>query len=177
MVAGLLVSVYGSAFKRAVFLSESLLPRSGVTSKTAPAKNAGAEVPHRTFAGYSATTSQRMPLRWQQRDCELGNCWRNSFCTRCSLSQNWTARGSDSRAMMKPLGFDQSVGSMGSQTTSTRTGSEGFCFSSCSIAEDPRKQYAQVGDSRSTRRFRSAALLNSRLNSSSLVGVSDVSGG
>lgn len=39
-----------------------------------------------------------------------------------------------------PLGLDQSVGNIGSQTTSTRTNVEGFCFSISSIADDPRKQ-------------------------------------
>ena len=66
---------------------------------------------------------------------------------------------------------------MGSQTTRTRTAADGFCFKISSIAEDPRKQYAHVGESSNSRRFRSAALLNSRLNSSRLPDVSDVSGG
>jgi hypothetical protein len=79
--------------------------------------------------------------------------------------------------MTKPLGFDQSVGSIGSHTTSTRIGSDWFCFSIASIAEDPRKQYAHVGDSRSTSRLRSTAPLNTFLNWSKLVDVSDVSGG
>jgi hypothetical protein len=63
-----------------------------------------------------------------------------------------------------PLGLDQSVGSMGSHTTRTRTSADRFCFSISSIAEDPRKQYAHVGESSNTMRLRSTAPLNSRLN-------------
>jgi hypothetical protein len=79
--------------------------------------------------------------------------------------------------MTKLLGLDQSVGSIGSQTTRTRIGSDWFCFSIASIAEDPRKQYAHVGDSNSTKRLRSVAPLNALLNWSRFAGVSEVSGG
>ena len=44
------------------------------------------------------------------------------------------------------------------------------------MAEAPRKQYAQVGDSSSTKRERSAESLNCRLKSSRLLGVNEVSG-
>lgn len=45
------------------------------------------------------------------------------------------------------------------------------------MAEAPRRQYAQVGDSSSTKRVRSAASLKCWLNWSRLLGVSEVSGG
>jgi hypothetical protein len=75
-----------------------------------------------------------------------------------------------------PPGRDQSVGSIGSHTTNTRIG-DWVCSSICWIAEAPRRQYAQVGDSSSTKRVRSAALLNSCLKWSRLLGASDVRGG
>ena len=75
-----------------------------------------------------------------------------------------------------PLGLDQSVGSMGSQTTSTRTG-DSVCFNISWMAEAPRRQYAQVGESSRIIRVRSAASLNCCLNWSRFVGVSEVSGG
>jgi len=42
------------------------------------------------------------------------------------------------------------VGSIGSHTTRTRRSTDRFCFSISSIAHDPRKQYAQVGESSNT---------------------------
>ena len=45
------------------------------------------------------------------------------------------------------------------------------------MAEAPRRQYAQVGESRRTMRVRSAASLNCCLNWSRLLRVSEVSGG
>ena len=116
-----------------------------------------------------------MPLRWQQI-WERESCCCNSLATRWSLSQNCTALGSEIRACTIPLGLDQSVGSMGSQTTNTRTG-DWTCFNISSMAEAPRRQYAQVGDSSSTKRVRSAASLNCCLNWSRLLGASEVSGG
>ncbi|SRR5229473_3856089 len=75
-----------------------------------------------------------------------------------------------------PPGRDQSVGSIGSHTTNTRIG-DWVCSSIRWIAEAPRRQYGQVGDSSSTRRVRSAVVLNSCLKWSRLLGSSDVRGG
>lgn len=116
-----------------------------------------------------------MPSRWQQI-WELESCCCNSLATRWSSSQNCTTLGSEIRACTIPLGLDQSVGRMGSQTTNTRTG-DWVCFNISSMAEAPRKQYAQVGDTSKTKRARSAASLNCRLNWTRLLGVSEVSGG
>lgn len=147
------------------------------TSKTAPPKYAGLAVPHSTLGGYTAATSQRIPLRWQHSWRELGNCCFSSVATRWSLSQNCTTRVSETRDCTIPLGLAQSVANTGSQTIRTRTGTKGFCWSIASIAEDPRKQYGQVGDTRSSKRVRSPASLNTCLNWSRLPGVSDVRGG
>ena len=96
---------------------------------------------------------------------------------RCSLSQNCTTRRSDTRLCTMPLGRIQSLGSIGSHTTRTRTDIEGLCSKISSIAEDPRKQYAHVGDRSRTSRVRSAELLNACRKVSRLPGVRDVSGG
>jgi hypothetical protein len=103
-------------------------------------------------------------LYWQQSVCEPGNVCLSSLATRWFLSQNCTTRGSEIRDCTIPLGLVQSVSDIGSQTTRTRTAAPWLCFSIPSMAEDPRKQYAQVGDSSSTKRTRSAASLNTRLN-------------
>ncbi len=95
---------------------------------------------------------------------------------RCPLSQNCTTRWSETRLCTMPLGCIQSVGSIGSHTTRTRTDIEGLCSKMSSIAEDPRKQYAQVGDRSRTSRVRSAESLNTRRKVSRLSGVRDVSG-
>ena len=76
-----------------------------------------------------------------------------------------------------PLGRDQSVGNIGSHTTRTRIGSRCVCSSSFSIADAPRKQVGQVGESSSTNRASSPAPLKSFLKWSRLFFVSDVSGG
>ena len=86
-------------------------------------------------------------------------------------------RKSETRPCTMPLGLDQSVGKIGSHTTSTRTDIEGLCFKMSSIAEDPRKQYGHVGDNSRTNRVRSAESLNARRKASRLSGVKDVSGG
>src|ERR1700682_3275618 len=116
-----------------------------------------------------------MAVRGQQI-WELESCCCRSLATRWSLSQNCRARGSEMRDCTLPPGRDQSVGSIGSHTTRTRSRADGFCFNIFSIAEDPRKQQAQVGESSNTKRLPSAASLNSRLNWSRLLAVSDVSG-
>ncbi len=116
-----------------------------------------------------------MPLRSQQLGSEESWCC-NSLATRWSLSQYWTTRVSEIRDRTIPLGRDQSVGRIGSHTTRTRIDSECVWFSNCSIADAPRKQVGQVGDSSSTNRASSPAPLKSCLNWSRLFCVSDVSG-
>lgn len=76
-----------------------------------------------------------------------------------------------------PLGLDQSVGNIGSHTTKTRIRPEGFFFSRSSIAEAPRKQVGQVGDSSSTKRSLSDAALKSLRNFSTFASLREVSGG
>ena len=76
-----------------------------------------------------------------------------------------------------PPGRDQSVGRIGSHTTSTRIDRECVWFSNFSIADAPRKQVGQVGESSSSNRASSPAPLKSCLNWSMLFCVSDVSAG
>ena len=116
-----------------------------------------------------------MPLRWQQLGSEE-SWWRKASATRWSLSQYWITRVSEIRDCTIPLGRDQSVGRIGSQTTRTRIGRECVCSSNFSIADAPRKQVGQVGDSSSTNRALSLAPLKSRVNWSRLFWVSDASG-
>lgn len=103
-----------------------------------------------------------MPLRWQHLRSEE-SWWRNSPATRWSWSQYWRILLSEIRDWTITLGRDQSVGSIGSHTTRTRIGSERARSSNFSIADAPRKQVGQVGESSSTNRASFPALLKSFL--------------
>jgi hypothetical protein len=63
--------------------------------------------------------------------------------------------------MANVVGGDQSVGSIGCQTTNTRTGSSGCRPRIDSTAEDPRRQVAHVGESRTMIRTSPVARLKS----------------
>ena len=73
-------------------------------------------------------------------------------------------RVSEIRDCTIPLGRDQSVGRIGSHTTKTRIGSACVCSSNFSIAEAPRKQVGQLGDSSKSNRAWSPAPLKSCSN-------------
>src|SRR5258708_32558598 len=95
----------------------------------------------------------------------------------CLFPRRCPAQNRGARLSTMPLGLYQSVGNIGSHTTRTRTDIEGLWSKMSSIAEDPRKQYAQVGDRSRTNRVRSAEPLNARRKVSRLSEVRDVSGG
>ena len=87
---------------------------------TGPPTNAGAPVPQLSCGGYKATKSQSAPS-WRQQGGSVpaDNCRLISRDTRCCRSQNCVTRGSLIRAFTIRLGLDQSMGRIGSQTTST----------------------------------------------------------
>lgn len=146
---------------------------SGAAWTTGSPMKSGAES-HLASLGKTATTSQR--IRWcsQQSTCEAARCVRNSVATRWFLSQNCVTRGSATRRCTRRLGRNQSVGRIGSHTTKTFNRSEWFCFSICPIAEAPRKQTGQVGDTSTSRRSPPAARSNCAVNWAKLLPFREV---
>src|SRR5215469_9093659 len=100
-------------------------------------------------------------------ECETSRC----------LSQNWTARESESLASAAVDGDDQSVGSTGSHTTKARSGlPENSCIT-FSAAEDPCRHTGQVGDNSNSTRVSFFAALNSFLSPLGFCAVRLCSGG
>jgi len=75
------------------------------------------------------------------------------------------ARWSAILARLLPLGDVRSVGKIGSQTTRTRSFVSEWVARNFSAAEAPRRQVAQVGESKRRRRGSSAAESNAFWNS------------
>lgn len=151
----------------------SCFSNSGVERTTGPPRKAGAE-PHFASLGKIATTSQRILLFQHDAACGSERSALSCFATRWLLSQNCIALESRIRCMTKRLGRDQSVGRIGSQTTKTRKSSERFCFSIWSIAEAPRKQTGQVGETSKSTRSSFAALSNCPVNWAKLPSLREI---
>jgi hypothetical protein len=125
-------------------------------------------------------SSQKRPFYTQQAGCiwpGFSFAIRLSSCaTKWFGSQNCLARASGILRSVLQLGARQSVGRIGSQTTSTRSSGSGFCFRICSAAEAPRRHVIQVGDKSKTRRGPSIDLSNEASKSAKLPCASVASG-
>ena len=129
---------------------------------------------HLAPLGKTATTSQRTLWCSQQLTCEAVRCARSCVATRCFLSQNCATRGSETRRCTRRLGRNPSVGRIGSHTTKTFKRSEWFFLNTCPIAEAPRKQTGQVGDTSTSRRSSPAAPSNCAVNWATLLPFREV---
>ena len=164
--------------ERDYLISDDIVARrfatSGVARTTGSPMKSGAES-HLASLAKTATTSQRILWCPQQSSCETLRCARSSLATRWFLSQNCVTRGSATRRRTRRLGGNQSVGRIGSHTTNTFKRSEWFSFSIWSIAEAPRKQTGQVGETSTSSRSSPAASSNCAVNWAKLPPLREVS--
>jgi hypothetical protein len=117
----------------------------------------------RAPGAYAAVKSHKNPLRSQQsgRSWPVLSAFLMTAARTWPGSQNCRTRRSLRRSSTLVPGALQSVGRIGSHTAKTTTGLSGWFFRIFSIAEAPRRQVGQVGESNRITRNSADVRLNS----------------